>query len=153
MFSHVSWVSYGKIGLTTITVIQDLAWGTTKFFLQKELVSVWSSKLPEPRQSCTLLSKLICPTAFKKTQHTMSHWYSAIHISWLVASHDTHNGKRWLNSNPQAIGKNGCVGLFLFTRWGVTWPWHRLETHCHEHIEICKSTTRCFHVYYVENII
>ena len=24
---------------------------------------------------------------------------------------------------------------------------------CHGHIEICKSTTRCFHVYYVENII
>ena len=24
---------------------------------------------------------------------------------------------------------------------------------CHGHIEICKSTTRCFHLYYVENII
>ena len=25
--------------------------------------------------------------------------------------------------------------------------------HCHGHIEICKSTTQCFHMYYVENII
>ena len=41
-----------------------------------------------------------CLTACKNTKHTVSRWYSTVYIPWLVASYDTHNGKRWLNSNP-----------------------------------------------------
>ena len=29
-----------------------------------------------------------------------------VHIPLLVDSYDTHKGKRWLNSNPQATGHN-----------------------------------------------
>ena len=32
--------------------------------------------------------------------HATSLWYRTVYITWLVASYDTHKGKRWLNSNP-----------------------------------------------------
>ena len=34
----------------------------------------------------------------------MSRRYRTVHIAWFVASYDTRNSKRWLNSNPQATG-------------------------------------------------
>ena len=60
---------------------------------------LWNSILPEPGQPSAQLSKLICLTACKKTKHTVIRWYRTVYIPWLVASYDTHKGKRWMNSN------------------------------------------------------
>ena len=40
------------------------------------------------------------PYCIQKTKHTVSRWYRTAYIRWLVASYDTHKGKRWLNSEP-----------------------------------------------------
>ena len=93
-------VSYGKIGLTTVAVTHDLLSGMPLVLLRKELIRLWSSILPEPGQPSAQLSKLICLTSCKKTKHIVSRWYRTVYIPWLVASYDTHKGKRWLNSKP-----------------------------------------------------
>ena len=64
------------------------------------LIRIWNSILPEPVQPSAQLSKLICLTACKKAMHPISRWYRTVYIPWLVASYDTHKGKRWLNSIP-----------------------------------------------------
>ena len=92
-------VSYGKIGLTTVAVTQDLLSGMP-LILKIELIHLWNSLLPEPGQPSAQLSKLIRITACKKAMHAISRWYRTVYIPWLVASYDTHKGKRWLNSNP-----------------------------------------------------
>ena len=92
-------VSYGKVGLTTVAVTQDLLSGI-QLVLKIELIRLWNSLLPEPRQPSAQLSKLIRLTACKKAMHSISRWYRTVYIPWLVASYDTHKGKRWLNSNP-----------------------------------------------------
>ena len=68
--------------------------------LRKELIRLWNSILPAPGQPSAQLSKLVRLTACKKTNHTVSRWYRTVYIPWLVASYDTHKGKRWLNSDP-----------------------------------------------------
>ena len=92
-------MSYGKIGLTTVAVTQDLLSGMP-LVLEIELICLWNSLLPEPGQPSAQLSKLIRLTACKKAMHAISRWYRAVYIPWLVASYDTNEGKRWLNSNP-----------------------------------------------------
>ena len=92
-------MSYGKIGLMTVAVTQDLLSGMP-LVLKIELISLWSSILPEPGQPSAQLSKLIRLTAYKKAMHATSRWYRTVYIPGLVASYDTHKGKRWLNSNP-----------------------------------------------------
>ena len=92
-------VSYGKIGLMTVAVTQDLLSGMP-LVLKIELISLWSSILPEPGQPSAQLSKHIRLTACKKAMHATSRWYRIVYILWLVASYDTHKGKCWLNSNP-----------------------------------------------------
>ena len=37
-------------------------------------------------------------------------------VPWLVDSYDTHNGKRWLNSNPQTTGTD-----LLLDKWTEHW--------------------------------
>ena len=74
--------------------------------LRKELIRLWNSILPEPGQPSAQLSKLIRLTTCKKTEHTVSRWYRTVYIPWLVASYDTHKGKRWLNSDsPKPQGE------------------------------------------------
>ena len=92
-------VSYGKIGPTTVAVTQDLLSGML-LVLRIELIRHWNSILPEPGQPSAELFKLIRLTACKKAMHATSRWYRTVYIPWLVASNDTHKGKRWLNSNP-----------------------------------------------------
>ena len=72
--------------------------------LKIELIRLRSSILPEPEQPSAQLSKLIRLTACKKAMHATSRWYRTVYIPWLVASYDTHMGKRWLNSNPPNHG-------------------------------------------------
>ena len=93
-------VSYGNIGLTTVAVTHDLLSGMPLVLLRKELIALWNSILPEPGQPSAQLSKLIRLIACKKTKHTVSRWYRAVYVPWLVASYDTHKGKRWMNSDP-----------------------------------------------------
>ena len=50
------------------------------WFLEKELVSLWDSIFPEPGQPSAKLSQITRPTACRKTQHTMSQWYRAVHV-------------------------------------------------------------------------
>ena len=67
-------VSYGKIGLTTVAVTQDLLSGMP-LLLKIELIRLWNSILPEPGQPSAQLSKLIRLTACKKAMHATSQWY------------------------------------------------------------------------------
>ena len=92
-------VSYGKIGLTTVAVTQDLL-SEMPLVIKIELIRLWNSILPEPEQPCAQLSKLIRLTACKKAMHAISWWYRTVYIPWLATSYDTHKGKRWLNSIP-----------------------------------------------------
>ena len=89
-------MSYGKIGLTTVDVTQDLL-SVMPLVLKIELIRLWSSILPEPGQPSAQLSKLIRLTACKNAMHATG---IGVYIPWLVASYDTHKGKRWLNSEP-----------------------------------------------------
>ena len=91
-------MSYGKIGPTTVAVTQDLLSGMP-LVLKIELIRHWNSLLPEPGQPSAQLSKLIRLTACKKAMHAIIRGYRTVDIPWLVASYDTHKGKRWLNSN------------------------------------------------------
>ena len=84
-------VSYGKIGLATVAVTQDLLSGML-LVLKIELILLWNSILPEPGQPSVQLSKLIRLTACKKAMHTISRWNGIVYIPWLVASYDTHKG-------------------------------------------------------------
>ena len=77
-------VSYGKIGLTTVAVTLDLLSGMP-FVLKIELIHLWNSILPEPRQPSVKLSKHMRLTACKKAVHTLSRWYRTVYIALLVA--------------------------------------------------------------------
>ena len=66
-------VSYGKIGLTTVAVTQDLLSGMP-LVLKIELIRLWNSILPEPGQPSAQLSKLIRLTACTKGMHAISRW-------------------------------------------------------------------------------
>ena len=92
-------MSYGKTGLPTVAVTQDLL-SAMPLALRIELIRLWNSILPEPGQPSAQLSKLIRLTACKKVMQATSRWYMTVYIPWLVTSYDTHKGKRWLNSNP-----------------------------------------------------
>ena len=92
-------MSYGKIGLTTVAITQDLLSGMP-LVLKIELIHLLNSLLPEPGQPRAQLSKLIRLTACRKAMHAISRWYSTVYISWFVASYNTYKGKRWLNFNP-----------------------------------------------------
>ena len=92
-------VSYGKIGLTTVAVTQDLLSGIP-LVLKIELIRLWNTILPEPGQPSAQLSQLIHLTACTNSMHAISRWYRTVYIPWLVASYDTDKGKRWLNCNP-----------------------------------------------------
>ena len=52
-------MSYGKIGLTTVGVTQDLPSGMLLVLLEKELIHLFNGILPEPGQPSAQLSKLI----------------------------------------------------------------------------------------------
>ena len=106
-------VSYGKIGLTTVAATQDLLSGMP-LVLKIELIRLWNSILPEPGQPSAQLSKLIRLTACKKAIHAISRWHMTVYIPWLVASYDTHKGKR-LNSNPPSNRKVRTVAYVNHT--------------------------------------
>ena len=92
-------MSYGKIGLTTVAVTQDLLSGMP-LVPKIELIRLRNSILPEKLQPSAQLSKLIRLTACKKAMKAISRCYRTVYLPWLVAAYDTHKGKRWLNSNP-----------------------------------------------------
>ena len=71
-------VSYGKIGLTTLAVTQDLSSGMPLVLSEKELIRHWNSILPEPEQPSAQLSKLIRLTARKKTKLAVKRWYRTV---------------------------------------------------------------------------
>ena len=61
-----------------------------------------------------------CPTVQTHTPHrmqediaSMSQWHRAVRIPWLVDSYDTHDGKRWLNSNPQTTGGQMAICIII----------------------------------------
>ena len=81
-------VSYGKVGLTTVAVTQNLLSGMP-LVLKIELIRIWNSILPESAQPSAQLSKLIRLAACKKAMHAISRWYRTVYIPWLVASYDT----------------------------------------------------------------
>ena len=64
-------LSYWKIGLTTMAATQELLSAMPFVLLKKKLIRLWNSILPEPGQPSAQLSKLICPTECRKTQHSM----------------------------------------------------------------------------------
>ena len=75
------WLSYWKIGLTTMAATQEHLSGMPLVLLKKkELIRLWNSILPEPGQPSAQLSKLIRPTECRKTQHSMSRWHRTVHI-------------------------------------------------------------------------
>ena len=113
-------VSYGKIGLTTVAVTQDLLSGMP-LVLKIELICLWNSLLPEPGQPSAQLSKLIHLTACKKAMHAISQWCRTVYIPWLVASYDTHKGKHWLNSNP-LNHKGQTAARAVMSCHGKMWP-------------------------------
>ena len=92
-------VSYGKIGLTTVAVTQDLL-SVIPLVLKIELIRLWNRILPEPGQPSAQLPELICLTACKKAMPAISWWNRTVYAHWLVASEDIHKDKRWLNSEP-----------------------------------------------------
>ena len=98
------WVS-GRSGLRLWLQLRNSSQGC-RWFLKKRTHqnNSWNSILPEPGQPSAQLSKLICPTEWRKTQHSKSRWHRTVHIPWLVYSYNTHKSKRWLNSNPQTTG-------------------------------------------------
>ena len=111
-------VSFGKIGLKTVAVTQDLLSGMP-LVLKIELIRLWNSLLPEPGQPSAQLFKLIRLTACKKAMHAISRWYRTVYIPWLVASYDTHKGKRWLNSNPPNHRGQNSLLSFPFSSFRV----------------------------------
>ena len=60
---------------------------------------------PPLEQYITWTRTTQCPTVQTHTPHcmqedTVRQWFRTVYIPWLVASYDTHKGKRWLNSKP-----------------------------------------------------
>ena len=88
-------VSYGKIGLRTLAVTQDLLSRMLLVIYEKELIHLWNSILPELGQPSAQLSKLIRLTACKKTNPAVSRWYRTVYITWLVTYYDKDKGKHW----------------------------------------------------------
>ena len=86
-------MSYGKIRLMTVTVTEDLL-SRMPHSLNKELIRLWNSILPEPGQPSAQLSELIHLAACKKAMNVIRPWYTTVNIPWLVASYNTHKGKR-----------------------------------------------------------
>ena len=82
-------VSYGKIGLTTVSVTQDLLSGIP-LVLKIELIRLWNSILPEPGQPSGQQSKLIRLTSCKKAMHAINRWYRTVY------SPQTTGGMRYL---------------------------------------------------------
>ena len=111
-------MSYGKIGLTTVAVTQDLLSGMP-LVLKIELIHLWSSILPELGQPSAQLSKLIRLTACKKAMHATSWWYRTVYIPWLVSFYDMHKGKHLLNSNPPNHRGNISVVLLDLDAYGA----------------------------------
>ena len=64
-------VSYGKIGITTVAVTQDLASGKPLVLYEKELIHIWNSILPEPGQPSAQQPTLIRLTACKNNNHAV----------------------------------------------------------------------------------
>ena len=96
-------VSYGKIGLTTVAVTQDLLSGMP-LVLKIEFIRLSSSILPEPGQPSAQMSKLIHLTACKNAMHATSRWYRTVYIPWLVAlTTRTRANIGWI-LNPQTTG-------------------------------------------------
>ena len=112
-----------------MAVTHDLLSGMPFIPLKKRTHPLWNSILPEPGQPSAQLSKLIRLTTCKKT---VSRWYRTVYIRWLVASYDTHKGKRWLNSDlPKPQGANRQLNV--------------LPTHISDiNYEIADSTVSCF---------
>ena len=52
--------------------------------LEKELIRLWNSILPEPGQPSAQLPKLIRLNACKKSKHTVSRWYRTVYNPLLV---------------------------------------------------------------------
>ena len=89
-----------------MAVTQDRLSGLP-FVLKIELIRFWNCISPVPGQPSDQLSELIRLTACKKAMHAISRWYRTVYIPGLVASDDTHKGKRWLNYDPpNHRGKN-----------------------------------------------
>ena len=57
-------VSYRKIELTTVALIQNLLSGLPSILWEKELIRIWNRTLPEPRQP-------MCETVQTHTPHCM----------------------------------------------------------------------------------
>ena len=56
----------------------------------------------------------------------MSRWNRTVYIPWLVSSYDTHNGKRWLNSNLPRHSRK-MYSFFLVSKMHVVfWQNKRL---------------------------
>ena len=72
-------VSFGKIGLTTVAITQDLV-SEMPLVLKIELILLWSSILPEPGQPSAQLSKFMRLTACKKAMHAISRWFRTVYI-------------------------------------------------------------------------
>ena len=124
-------MSYGKIGLKTMAVTHDLLSGMTLVLLKKKIIRLSNSILPEPGQPSAQLSKLIRLTACKKTKHTVSRWYRTVYIRWLVASYDTHKGKRWLNSDPPSHrGQFHTTKNYLNLKYFCIRTYIRLMNYC-----------------------
>ena len=60
------------------------------------------------------------PHRMQEDPHSMSRWHRTVHIPWLVDSYDTHKGKRWLNSNPQATGTH-VWWVHCHQNWVIFW--------------------------------
>ena len=105
--SHVlkweEWVT-GRSGLRLWLLLMISSQGCRWFFKKNNRIK---------KQYITWTRTTQCPTVQThtltecKTNHTVSRWHRTVYIPWLVASYDTHKGKRWLNSEPpkpQATG-------------------------------------------------
>ena len=64
----------------SVAVTQDLPSGMPLVLLEKEMIHLWNSILPEPGQPSAQLSKLIRLTTCKKTKHTVSQWSRTVYI-------------------------------------------------------------------------
>ena len=71
---------YGKIGLTTISVTQDLHSGMALVLNKKKTHPPLEQYITCPVQPSAQLSELTRPIACRKTQHSMGRWYRTVHI-------------------------------------------------------------------------
>ena len=94
-----------------------------------------------------------------------------VHASFLIVGDLNGHHQEWLGSATTKCHVvaafdfatvSGCDQLVVGPTYGCGGTLDLLMTDvpdvcccstCHGHIEICKSTTQCFHMYYVDNII